>query len=331
MQAPATKWSMEHSKHNSVSVIIAAHNAQETIAKAVRSALEQSATAELCVIDDCSVDATAQAVESAAAGDPRCKVISLAKNAGPAAARNIGIKATQCDWIAVLDADDYFLNQRLEKTLAWADRADFIADDLLRVTPGGETRKAWNIAPDGMRAVGLDEFVRRNLGRDYDNLDLGFAKPLMRRAFLEGAALAYNEALRLGEDYELYARSLAAGARFVLAPAQGYVSVVRPNSLSSRHSIADLLALRDCDDCLLRLSAIGLREKQALALHRRSVDCRLQWRLLIDAVKRRSAVDAARTFKSSHVSLYLGARLLEAFAKRVGRCADLTPHISASA
>ena len=73
---------------------------------------------------------------------------------------------------------------------------------------------------------------------------LGFLKPLIRRSFLDHHQLRYDERLRLGEDYALYARALAAGARFLIVPAAGYVSVVRDDSISSRHSREDLERLR---------------------------------------------------------------------------------------
>lgn len=74
---------------------------------------------------------------------------------------------------------------------------------------------------------------------------MGFIKPLMRRSLLDKNGITYQEVMRLGEDYELYTRALAHGARLVVAPAQGYISV-RAGSLSARHSENDLMHLRDC-------------------------------------------------------------------------------------
>ncbi|NIR58966.1 MAG: hypothetical protein GWO02_05315, partial [Gammaproteobacteria bacterium] len=57
--------------------------------------------------------------------------------------------------------------------------------------------------------------------------------------------------------------------------------------MSRKHSEDDLRRLRDCDDALARIRPLSPSERRALARHASSVDCRLQWRLLINAVKAR--------------------------------------------
>jgi len=94
------------------SVIIPAYNAERYIAKAIESCLCQTyAPHEIIVIDDASTDGTAAVAESFPS--PVC-VIRLAENMGVAAARNRGIQASAGDWIAFLDADDWFLPEKLE-------------------------------------------------------------------------------------------------------------------------------------------------------------------------------------------------------------------------
>src|SRR5262245_62748003 len=82
------------------SVVIAARNAERTIGAAVDSVLAQTETSlEVMVVDDGSDDRTAAIV--AAHADPRVRVLTQ-PNAGPAAARNAGIRATDGDYVAVL-------------------------------------------------------------------------------------------------------------------------------------------------------------------------------------------------------------------------------------
>jgi succinoglycan biosynthesis protein ExoU len=126
--------------------------------------------------------------------------------------------------------------------------------------------------------------------------------------------------MRLGEDYELYSRALALGAKLLLVPAMGYVSVVRTNSLSGRHSEVDLRHLRDCDLELLALPNLGRDDRKALRQHYLSIDCRLQWRLLILAVKQRNIRKVMATLaRPMPVPLYLFRQLTEQFILRVGR------------
>ena len=70
-----------------VTFLIAAFNAEETIARAIGSALAQEGVGvEVLVIDDCSTDATAAIAESFP--DERVRVIRLGDNRGPGGARN---------------------------------------------------------------------------------------------------------------------------------------------------------------------------------------------------------------------------------------------------
>lgn len=297
----------------SVAVLIAAYNNQDSVGNAVRSALSQSETTEVCVVDDGSSDATLANAITAANGDPRFIALTMSENAGPAAARNRAIAATTAPWLTVLDADDFLLEGRFARLFELAGDADFIADALIR-TPIGNTEieplKKYIGQGPAPFLLSFGDFVNGNLSKPSAGLDLGFVKPLMRRSFLDAHGIRYAD-MRLGEDYELYARALAHSARFIATAQQGYVSVDRPGSLSNKHSALDLKRLRDCDDALLEIRAFTVSERAALAAHRNSVDCRLQWRLLIEAVKSRDAGAALATFHTPQAARYLSAKLLE--------------------
>jgi glycosyltransferase involved in cell wall biosynthesis len=93
------------------SVVIPAYNAGQTLARALDSVLAQTWPAhEIIVVDDGSSDNTIEAL--AAYGDR--VICSRQKNAGPSAARNRGVEAASGDWIAFLDADDWYYPTRLE-------------------------------------------------------------------------------------------------------------------------------------------------------------------------------------------------------------------------
>lgn len=290
-------------------IVIAAYNAAATLERAIVSALAEPEAAQVCVVDDGSTDSTRALAEAWAAREPRVIALSQA-NAGPAAARNAAIAATDAPWITILDADDFLLPGRLAALHAHAAAADFVADALMRTPEGAPAPKA---APGfgAGAALSFEGFVLGNLGALKGPLDLGFLKPLMRRDFIARHSLAYRPDLRLGEDYEFYARALALGARFVVGGEAGYISVEREGSLSKAHSPEDLRRLRDCDAGLAALPGLSSADRAALKRHWQSVDCRLQWRLLIEAVKRRDAGAALRTFHNPQAALYLAARLGE--------------------
>ena len=102
-----------------VSVIIPAYRAERTIRRAIDSVLAQTApAAEVIVVDDGSPDGQAEVV--AGYGD-RVRLIRNA-NGGAAAARNAGIEAATGDFVAFLDADDYWEPTKLQRQLAVFDR-----------------------------------------------------------------------------------------------------------------------------------------------------------------------------------------------------------------
>lgn len=308
--APPLRGMREPMSHTAATaVIIAAYNAAATLDRAIASALAQPETAEVCIVDDGSTDSTLALAQAWAARDAR--VIALSQsNAGPGAARNAAIAATNAPWIAILDADDFLLPGRIGALHAHATEADFVADTLMR-TPDGAPAPARAAGFGGATGLTFEAFVLGNLGALKGLLDLGFLKPLMRRAFIAKHSMVYRPELRLGEDYEFYARALAHGARFVVGGEAGYISVERAGSLSKEHSPEDLRRLRDCDEGLAAISTLSQAERRALKRHWGSVDCRLQWRLLIDAVKRRDAGAAVATFHTPQAALYLAARLGE--------------------
>src|SRR5690606_25298737 len=201
--------------------------------------------------------------------EPRVLYRTLPANAGPGAARNAGIEATTAPWLAVLDADDYLLPGRLAALHAHAGEADFVADALVRAPEGATPAHPQSgLAP---APLSFTEFVLGNLGALQGPLDLGFLKPLMRRAFLDAHALRYQPTMRLGEDFELYARALALGARFLVGGPAGYISVERAGSLSKAHSEADLQHLRDCGSAIADLGRLTDDERRALRRHWTSV------------------------------------------------------------
>lgn len=111
------------------SVIIPAYNAQDTLARALDSVLAQSWPAfEIIVIDDGSIDATAAV--AASYGE---KIRYLRQdNAGVSAARNHGARIASSDWLAFLDADDWYFPNRLKRHGEWIVRdenLDFLTGD----------------------------------------------------------------------------------------------------------------------------------------------------------------------------------------------------------
>lgn len=89
-----------------VSIIIPAYNAAKSIEKLLRDVSRQTYNhLEIIVIDDGSIDETAQVVKRVMADDSRIKLIRQ-KNQGVSSARNNGIKKARGDFMMFFDDDD---------------------------------------------------------------------------------------------------------------------------------------------------------------------------------------------------------------------------------
>jgi glycosyltransferase involved in cell wall biosynthesis len=99
-----------------ISVVLATYNRRHSLPRAVASVLAQDgANFELIIVDDASTDDTGFYL--ATLHDPRIRVITAERNAGPSAARNLGIEAARGGVIAFLDSDDAYRPRRLTAAL----------------------------------------------------------------------------------------------------------------------------------------------------------------------------------------------------------------------
>ena len=109
---------MLHKEFGLISIIMAAYNAEKTIEQAINSVLRQTYTDfELLVVNDCSKDRTVELVKSIAAKDNRVRLISNEKNSGVSFTRKHGLEESNGSWIAILDSDDAWTPDKLEKQI----------------------------------------------------------------------------------------------------------------------------------------------------------------------------------------------------------------------
>ena len=99
-----------------VTVIIPLFNAEKYIAQTIESVISQTyQNWELIIVDDCSTDNSAEIVKGYEVKDRRIKLIELNSNfGGPARPRNIGLDISNGEYLAFLDADDVWLQDKLQ-------------------------------------------------------------------------------------------------------------------------------------------------------------------------------------------------------------------------
>ncbi len=101
---------------NLISIIMPAYNAGNTIYESIQSVLVQTYKHfELIIVNDCSSDNTKGIVENFIRSDSRIKFIDKVVNEGVASARNTGLDHAQGEFVAFLDSDDLWCEDKLKK------------------------------------------------------------------------------------------------------------------------------------------------------------------------------------------------------------------------
>lgn len=97
-----------------VSVIIPTYNVQDFIDKTIQSVLIQSEVTEIIVVDDGSTDGSLQVLQALQMEHDKIKIFQHKNgvNKGRGATRNLGIIKATSNYIAFLDADDFYLQNR---------------------------------------------------------------------------------------------------------------------------------------------------------------------------------------------------------------------------
>ncbi len=214
-----------------VSVIIPTYNCAPRLLRALRSVAAQTyRDIEIVVVDDGSTDDTADRVAEWTAQSGANVRYVRQPNAGPAAARNHGMRLASGDAIAFLDADDEWYADKLEKQVP-----------LLKGEVGLVYCSNSFVDSDG---APLNDYVRHiELHRGdillplfCDFFLLTSAVVISRAAY--AAVGDFDERLAVGEDYEFFLR-IAQKFHGDFAPEELLVRCVRPDSLSRLDYVQD--------------------------------------------------------------------------------------------
>ena len=122
-----------------LSVLIPCWNSAATIERAIHSVLaEHEIPLECVVIDDGSIDGTADVVRAMAERDARIVLVRLEANEGVSNARNRGLAVARGKWLAFLDADDRLLPGAIAALMRPTSGPDVLAVIGQRVWTDGE-------------------------------------------------------------------------------------------------------------------------------------------------------------------------------------------------
>ncbi len=312
-----------------VSIIIPSYNSEAYIAQALDSVLNQTyRNFEIILIDDASGDSTLAIARSF--NDRRLKIIANQQNRGVSYGRNCGIKAAKGNWIALLDSDDWYAPERIEKLLSVAEQenADLVADDLYLIRddesqPWSSLLRENNQEKTSVQLIDAVKFVKSDRPTPINakrNWSLGYTKPLIRREFLVKHDLKYNEAIRVGEDYILYLECLRRQARFVLVPEAYYYYRTRLTSLSTRKPTEYLSESCQITRFFIERENNTLKNAkllEALSINLNLFEKRLAYYRLLEAIKQKQLTKTARQITAHPYTLaYLVDKLIAVLQKK---------------
>lgn len=229
-----------------VSVVVPAHNAAATLARALDSLAQQTfGEWEAIVADDRSSDATAAIARDYASRDARVRLVASA-GAGASAARNTALAVALGEWVLFLDADDWIAPDMLEASLAALDAS------------GGADLVAWGwqrIDADGT----LLQVDASRFGQDPFEACAGACPVAIHAALTRTARVrevgGFDESLSTCEDWDLWLRLTREGIRIVERADIKAFYLTRPNTLSTRAA----LLRRDGARVIERAHAVDVR------------------------------------------------------------------------
>lgn len=218
-----------------ITVVVPAYNAAWCVKRAIDSVLAQRwSDYELVVVDDGSTDETADVL---AAYGAQIRVVRQA-NAGLSAARNAGIKAAAGEWVAFLDADDWWLPEKLAAQMALIAREPdigFCSTFARIVSPDGEQLELWS--DGGLHGNILADLFGANAGV------AGSGSAVLARRDLLTRCGGFDTTLRSVEDIDMWMR-LAAISTYACVP-EALACILRaPGSMSRNREVMRESALR---------------------------------------------------------------------------------------
>lgn len=186
-----------------VSVIMAAYNCEQYIHEAIQSILNQTLQAfELIIVNDCSTDNTAKIISSYS--DSRIIAINNSNNQGAAYSRNIAIKKAQGSYIAILDADDIALPERLKTQLLFLEKNnayDGVGSFVQEIDASGKNIRFVKV-PITHEEIKCSTTFRCSIIH---------STAFIKKEFFINNNLFYKEDFLASQDFEMWSRALFVG------------------------------------------------------------------------------------------------------------------------
>ena len=187
-----------HKPNPAVSVIIPAYNCAQLLPQAVESVRKQTyQDFEVIIVDDGSEDETWDVIKSISADWDKVRAFRI-PHRGPAAARNRGIAEMKGKWIALLDADDLWLPEKLARCMEYLAKHPDISIVYTPMKP---------IRLDGKEMKGHTKpcFAGQLTRKLFKSIFIHTPSTVFHKRVIEQCG-AFDESLSIAEDYEYWLR-----------------------------------------------------------------------------------------------------------------------------
>lgn len=200
-----------------VSVVIPCYNAEEFIGEALESVFNQTYRPyEVIVVDDGSTDSSVKIVKKFG---NKVKLIQQA-NKGRVKARKVGFRYATGDWIALLDADDYWHPEKLEKQVCCLLNSP---DDIVLI----HGKDQW-VGPDNLKSSRI-YISNRPTYTDFKILFqknfIATSSVLLKRSVLNQIIDFWNLGRHRAQDYGLWLLMLCHGRAFYIDQVVSYYRI----------------------------------------------------------------------------------------------------------
>ena len=210
-----------------ISVVIPLYNKAAEVERALLSVINQSlAPREIIVVDDGSTDGSRSVCQRVIASHPEANIRLITQaNSGVSAARNRGISEATGEYVALLDADDYYTSGYIAEVCR-----------LMEYYPNSDAYStAFDIVEGKRRVAARTPAKEGYFSPDVEALDRRYGiipstATLKRDRVLEIGG--FPEGMRLGEDQWLWIRMIQQGCTFCFSP----MSLVRYSKQASNRS-----------------------------------------------------------------------------------------------
>ncbi len=266
-----------------ISVIVTSYNQKHYLGEAIESALAQTAA---------STDGSQALIEGYAGRYPGLvRPLYHQQNRGPSGNRNAALKAARGEAVTILDGDDRFRPEKLEKeaaALRGHPDARVVYSNFAYISSGGEPLYLWAEGETLPQGNVFAEMFGLRFPRA-----VPFRAPLVLRQCYEEAGY-YDPTLRLWEDWDMAIRLTQ---RYAVAACPAVLSEYRqhPSGLSDANLPAHLHALiRVYEKNRPLLASLPIAEQGAIRQRLRAKFTRLVWTVAGEALEAGRRAEAVR-------------------------------------